>query len=144
MLNALIDGIVAAIQKTFGDDYPIYTDGVEQGLNEPCFSIRIVKPTITQFLGNRYFRTNLVAVHYFPKSYGDNTEMNIVIEKLFSTLEYIHVSGGLTRGTKPDLHVEDGVGIFTINYDFFVYKIENEDGENKEMMETLTVKGGSV
>lgn len=140
MLNALIDGIVAAIQETFGDDYPIYTDGVEQGLKEPCFSVRIVKPTITQFLGNRYFRTNLVAVHYFPASYGDNTEMNTVVEALFPALEYIRVSGALTRGTKPDFHVEDGVGIYTINYDFFVYKTETDE----ETMETLTVKGGSV
>lgn len=140
MLNALIDGIVAAIQETFGDDYPIYTDGVEQGLKEPCFSVRIVKPTITQFLGNRYFRTNLVAVHYFPASYGDNTEMNTVVEALFPALEYIHVSGALTRGTKPDFHVEDGVGIYTINYDFFVYRTETDE----ETMETLTVKGGSV
>lgn len=140
MLNALIDGIVAAIQETFGDDYPIYTDGVEQGLKEPCFSVRIVKPTIAQFLGNRYFRTNLAAVHYFPASYGDNTEMNTVVEALFSALEYIHVSGALTRGTKPDFHVEDGVGIYTINYDFFVYKTETDE----ETMETLTVKGGSV
>lgn len=140
MLNALIDGIVAAIQETFGDDYPIYTDGVEQGLKEPCFSVRIVKPTIKQFLGNRYFRTNLAAVHYFPASYGDNTEMNTVVEALFSALEYIHVSGTLTRGTKPDFHVEDGVGIYTINYDFFVYKTETDE----ETMETLTVKGGSV
>lgn len=138
MLNALIDGMIAALRTAFGDEIPIYTDTVEQGLTEPCFSVRIVKPNVEQFLGDRYFRSNLVAVHYFPQNYGDNEEMNHIMETLFSALELIEVDGALTRGTKPDVHVEDGVGIYTIHYDFFTYKV----GENApERMDGVEWKG---
>ncbi len=124
MLNALVDGIVAAIEAQYGDDYPIYREEVEQGLTEPCFSVRIIKPTIQPIIGDRFLRKNLVAVHYFPRKYGDYAEINNVFETLFSILEYIKVDGVLTRGSNPDPRIEDGVGIFLINFDFFVWRTE--------------------
>ena len=39
MINEIIDGISVAINTEFGDDYEIYTESIEQGLEEPCFSI---------------------------------------------------------------------------------------------------------
>ena len=140
MLNALIDGIVAAIEAQYGDDYPIYREEVEQGLTEPCFSVRIIKPTIEPIIGDRFLRKNLVAVHYFPRKYGDYKEINSVFETLFSILEYITVDGVLTRGTKPDPRVEDGVGIFLINFDFFVWRKET----GIETTGNLTLEGVNV
>ncbi len=49
MINKIVDGISKAINKEFGNNYEIYTDGVEQGLNEPCFSIVSLKPTNNLF-----------------------------------------------------------------------------------------------
>ena len=59
----------------FGDDYEIYTESVEQGLNEPCFSILCLNPTNEQFLGRRYFRKNQFCIHYFPKGEEKNKEI---------------------------------------------------------------------
>ena len=39
MINKIIDGISVAINSEFGDPYEIYTESIEQGLVEPCFSI---------------------------------------------------------------------------------------------------------
>ena len=139
MLNALVNGIVDAIDTEFGNGYPVFKKEVEQALVEPCFSVRIVNPTIQLIVGNRYLRKNLVAVHYFPQNYGDYEEINGVFERLFSILEYIKVSGKTTRGTNPDPRVEDGVGIFLIHYDFFVYKTE-VDGDTMEQLTIEDVK----
>lgn len=124
MLNKLVNGIVDAIQTQFGDEYPVYREEVEQKLTEPCFSVRIIKPIIQPMIEDRFLRKNLVAIHYFPRQYGDYAEINSVFETLFSILEYITVDGYFTRGTNADPRIEDGVGIFLINFDFFVYRTE--------------------
>ncbi|WP_334295846.1 phage tail terminator family protein, partial [Clostridioides difficile] len=39
MLNNIIDGISIKLDKSFGESYTIYSEDVEQGINEPCFFI---------------------------------------------------------------------------------------------------------
>ena len=50
ILNEIITGISEAIKAEFGEDYGVYTELVEQGLNEPCFSIVCVSPKSSRFL----------------------------------------------------------------------------------------------
>jgi len=48
MINNIITGISQKLDEEFnvnGDEYTIYTDGVEQGLKEPCFFIFSLKPS---------------------------------------------------------------------------------------------------
>lgn len=124
MINKIIDGISVAINTEFGDDYEIYTESIEQGLKEPCFSILCLKPTFEQFLGRRYLRTNQFCIHYFPKSNERQAECNAVIERLYECLENITVDGDLIRGTELHSEISDGVLSFFVNYDLFIYKIE--------------------
>ncbi len=140
MLNALVNGIVAAIEAQYGDAYPVYRDSVDQGLTEPCFSVRIINPVVQPMLKNRYLRKNLVAVHYFPRNYGDYSEINDVFETLFSILECIEVDGHSTRGTKMEPRIEDQVGIFMVHFDFFVYR----DPFGEEKFESLDLEGVDV
>ena len=136
MINEIIDGISVAINTEFGDDYEIYTESIEQGLKEPCFSILCLNPTVEQFLGKRYFRTNQFCVHYFPKSNERRSECNVVAERLYDCLEGITVSGDLIRGTSLHSEISDGVLSFFVNYDLFTYKHE----ETEEHMEILKQK----
>ena len=136
MINKIIDGICTAINAEFGAIYEIYTENIEQGLKEPCFSILCLNPTIEQFLGKRYFRTNQFCIHYFPKSSERRYECNQVAERLFECLEFITVNGDLKRGTSFHSEISDGVLSFFVNYDMFVYKHE----ETTEHMETLEHK----
>ena len=139
MINKIIDGISVAINSEFGDPYEIYTESVEQGLIEPCFSILCLNPTINQVLGKRYFRRNQFCIHYFPGSDEKQSECNAVNERLMNALEIITVDGDLCRGIDMHCEVSDGVLSFFVNYDMYVYK--KEDAE-QSTMETVSYKTG--
>lgn len=122
MINKIIDGISIALNTEFGDDYEIYTETVEQGLKEPCFSIICINPFTEQFLGKRYLKTNQFCIHYFPSSNEKKSECNSIIERLFDCLETITVDGDLIRGVSLHSEISDNVLNFFVNYDLFVYK----------------------
>ena len=133
MINKIIDGISIALNSCFGDDYEIYTESVKQGLKEPCFSIVCINPTIEQFLGTRYFRTNQFCVHFFPSSSDKRAECYSVMERLANALEIIEVEGEKVRGTKMNGEIDVDMLHFFVNYDMFVYKLK----EAVEPMETI-------
>lgn len=141
MINKIIDGISVAINSEFGDPYEIYTDSVEQGLNEPCFSILCLNPTIDQFLGKRYFRTNQFCIHYFPSSNEPRSECHTVFERLVKALEIITVDGDLCRGTDIHSEIVDGVLSFFVNYDMYVYKEKTAEDAMESVIHNTNVKG---
>jgi hypothetical protein len=141
MINEIIDGISVAINTEFGDDYEIYTETVEQGLEEPCFSILCINPSIEQFLGKRYFKTNQFCIHYFPGSKERRSECNSVIERLEDCLETITVGGDLIRGTSLHSEISDDVLSFFVNYDLFVYKPKEAEENMEEAEYNTDVKG---
>lgn len=134
MINKIIDGISVAINSEFGDTYEIYTESIEQGLIEPCFSILCLNPKIDQFLGKRYFRNNQFCIHYFPNSNEKRSECHAVIERLIGALEIITVDGDLCRGTNMHGEVVNNVLSFFVNYDMYVYK----EGTFESTMETVS------
>lgn len=134
MINRIIDAISISINTEFGDGYEIYTESLEQGLNEPCFSIFCLNPTNELYRGKRYYRTNQFCIQYFPKPDEPKAECNAVMERLYDCLELITVDNELTRGKRMKGEIVDGVLSFFINYDMFVYKVENQD-----VMEELEV-----
>lgn len=141
MINSIIDAISIALNSAFGEGYEIYTESVEQGLKEPCFSIFCLNPTNRLFRGERYFRQNMFCIQYFPSTDEKGAECNDVSESLFDCLEYISVEGNLTRGTKMHGELVDWVLNFFINYDMFVYKVK-ETTPMGELQKTNTgVKG---
>lgn len=142
MINKIIDGISISLNAEFGDDYKIYTESIEQGLKEPCFSIVCVNPTNELFRGKKYFRKNLFCIQYFPKAKGEDkrSECMDVLERMFDCLEVIKVGEDLQRGTSMHGEVVDQVLNFFVNYDMFVYKVESTDA--METMDlTSNVKG---
>lgn len=138
MINKIIDGISVAINSEFGDNYEIYTESVEQGLTEPCFSILCINPTNEHYLGKKYFRTNQFAIHYFPSSDETRNESFMVMGRLFDALEYITIDGDVMRGTGMRAEFVDDVLNFFINYNMFVYK----EAEAEPVMETVKQNTG--
>ncbi|MCD7819270.1 MAG: hypothetical protein LUH07_09510 [Lachnospiraceae bacterium] len=132
MINSIIEGISAALNMEFGDDYKIYVEKKEQGLKEPCFFILSINPTHKLFLGTkdgrkRYFKENSFCIHYFPSDkLNPRTEIHSVCEQLEDCLEWITVDGDLIRGTQIHYEIEDDVLLFFINYDLFTYKTQEE------------------
>lgn len=141
MVNKIIDGISNALFQEFGENYKIYTENIEQGLKKPCFVILCVNPKSKRFMGERYFRTNIFTVLYFPSTNEPMRECNSITEKLYQCLEYISIGDDLTHGTKMTCDVVDGVLNFLINYDMFVTKQESKSDPMNTLEGEKTVKG---
>lgn len=58
MLNNIIDGISVKLDKSFGEKYTIYSEDVEQGINEPCFFIVPLNPSKTPYPSGRELKKN--------------------------------------------------------------------------------------
>jgi hypothetical protein len=139
LTNEVLDGVIAAIADEF--DIPVYDEQVEQGLPEPSFAVRSIHPRQTLFLNRRYKRVELIEVTYFPPNdEGRKRNTNEVVEKLFSILEYIRAGTDTIRGTDMDAHIDDEnhVGVFTVNYRYFV---DSVDESEKPALTDLELKG---
>lgn len=141
MLNKIITGISQKLDEEFNteenQEYTIYTENVEQGLEEPCFFIFSLKPSNRQLAGNRYERKYPFDIHYFPKDEDNyNNEINEVAERLFTALEYITVDNNLVRGTSMNAEIVDNVLHFFIDFNMIVRK----EVEPIETMGSLTIK----
>lgn len=141
MINKIIDAISVSINSEFGNTHEIYTESVEQGLKEPCFSIFCINPTNDLFLGKRYFRQNQFCIQFFPSKVEPNAECNDVRDRLFNCLEYITVAGDVTRGTKMKGEFADGVLNFFLNYDMFVYRMAEAQTSMEDLSISTDAKG---
>lgn len=141
MINKIIDGIIATIRSEFKGDYDIYTESVEQGFEEPSFSILCLNPTVNQKLGQRYFRQNKFCINYFPKSTERRTECQAVAERLTWALELITVDGDLCRGTDIHSEIVDDVLSFFVNYDLFVIKNQPTEPNMESLSQKTETKG---
>lgn len=138
MINKIIKGISQKLDSEFNskdDKYTIYTESIEQGFDEPCFSIISLKPISTNLVGNRYKREYSFDIQYFPENEQSNNEINEVIERLFTSLEYIRVDGNLVKGTKINGEIVDNVLHFFINFNMIIKK----EIEIIDRMESLIV-----
>lgn len=139
MINSIIEAISINLDAEFG--YETHMEEIKQDLVEPCFFISCLNPTTELFLGKRYFRQNQFVIQYFPESEHKQWECNAVAERLVWLLEYITLDGDPVRGTAMKYEVIDGVLNFFVNYDCFVYRVE--ENTPMEVMESTTdVKEG--
>lgn len=134
MINSIIEAISATLNEEFGSGYKIHMEEIKQGLEEPCFFVSCLNPTCDLFLGKRYFRTNQFCIQYFPETDEKQRECNSVAERMYQCLEYITIfdEDKPLRGTKMKHEVVDGVLNFFVNYNCFVFKVDE-----KTAMETL-------
>lgn len=137
MLDDIVNGISIKLNDTFGDDYEIYSENVEQGLNEPCFFIKPLKASNKPFLGKRKQRTYPFDIAYFPKE--GNEEMMQASDKMLDCLEYITlVNGDVLRGSSLESEIVDGVLHVSVKYNVFLNDISRD-----EPMETVESKLGT-
>ena len=129
MIQSVIAGMVAAIRTEYDkSSYRIYTDSVEQGLKEPCFSIMCLKPSRERKLNRRYKDISSFMVQYFPKSYDEaQEECMTVCEALYDVLDVITVDGVRLQGTEMSGQVVDGVLQFQVNYIQMLMRTMAED-----------------
>ena len=137
MLNEIVNGIGLKLSKSF-NGIDIHKEELEQGFEEPCFFIDLLNPSEKQMIGNRYLRSYLFDIVYFPKK-KSSEEIFEVLDKLYSVLEYIGLDDGtLIRGIERNSREEDRILHFFITYEMFIYKLDEE----KPKMKKLDVNNG--
>lgn len=139
MINEILYGISQSIDKEFGETYRIYTETAEQGLEAPCFFIACTSPLTERFIGKRYKNQYAFCIQYFTESENRKLECNDITERLQDCLEYINVGGDLLYGSSMQSQYTEGILTFYVNYNFFTYKLKEED-RNKEFMNELELK----
>ena len=118
----------------------IYKAVIRQGISTPCFLITSLKPSNARFLGDRRKINTQFSIQYFVSedTLEPLQECNDVADRLMYALEMIKVDGNLIHGTNPDVNISDEVLTFTINYNFFGYKVTDKE----PAFENIDVKGG--
>lgn len=127
MINSIISGISVSIFEEFGEGYEIYTEKIEQGINEPCFLISSLSQSSKQFFSSRYKKDNLFSIQYFPSSNEIKAECNDVAERLNNCLEWINVNSNLIRGTNINSEMTDDVLHVSVTYNYFAVS-KTKDG----------------
>lgn len=139
MINKIVDGISNALNQEFGDEYEIYQNNVMQGLDEPCFFIAVLEPSKEQLLQNRFLQRNPFDVHYFPKRWDDNREMQEVAERMLDCLEWI-IPEEPIHGTEIRWQIEDGVLHFFVSYNVVRNRMIQKD-LMQEITQNITTEG---
>ena len=137
MENKIITGISQKLFETFGLDYKIYTENVEQFLNPPCFYVELLQSSMQQIVSRRYRLENLFDIHFFTNENEPKNDFRRVADILYDALEYIIVDNDLVRGLGMHYEIVDDVLHFFVSYNLILIKtIEPED-----KMETLKTRG---
>ncbi len=133
--NKILDGISLAIRGEW-PDRQIFSDEVQQGLKPGDFNIILITSSQKQIVGERYQRTPLFDVLYYPKK--GREECYEVADILSLLLNVISLpTGDLIRGTGLDFEVIDNVLHFYVRYTHYVRRTDPGDP-----METLEIKQG--
>jgi len=115
-------GLLKALAQAF-PDIDRYGEEIKQGLEAPCFFVKLFPVSQEREFGRRYKRFHSFDIHYFPKSETrPNEESHALAEQLYDQLEYIEVNNGLCRGTKMKHEIVDEVLHFFVTYDFHVLR----------------------
>ena len=128
MIQSIIDGIIKAIRTEYDRSFRIYTESVEQGLKEPCFSILCLNGSDEQNVGTRRNREHLFNITYFPSTDTPISECFNVMENLYDLLSVIEVDTSMLRGTRMNGEIVDGVLQFQVTYAFFLLIANTEEG----------------
>lgn len=139
MINKIVDGISNALNQEFGDEYEIYQNNVLQGVKEPCFFIAVLEPSKDQLLQNRFLQRNPFDVHYFPKRWDDNREMQEAAERMLDCLEWI-IPEEPIHGTEIRWQIEDGVLHFFVSYNVVRNRMIQKD-LMQEITQNITTEG---
>lgn len=139
MINKIVDGISNALNQEFGDEYEIYQNNVLQGVKEPCFFIAVLEPSKEQLLQNRFLQRNPFDVHYFPKRWDDNREMQEAAERMLDCLEWI-IPEEPIHGTEIRWQIEDGVLHFFVSYNVVRNRMIQKD-LMQEITQNITTEG---
>ena len=112
--QTIVDGITLTLRKAFPESQ-IFDDVIEQNLKPGAFNVIPVTFSQQQIVGERYRRTPLFDVLYYP-IFGREDCIKIA-DRLSILLNVIRLpSGDLVRGFGMEAEIIDGVLHFSVRY----------------------------
>lgn len=121
----ILDGITLALHENFPHQQ-IFDDEIPQGLQPGAFNVILVTASQQQVVGERYKRTPLFDVLYYPR-HGREDCLGVA-DILSLLLKIIPLPGGdLIRGTEMEFEIIDGVLHFYVRYTHYVRSAPNEE-----------------
>lgn len=118
-INDVRYAVHTALDTAFPDN-AIMGEEIKQGLNPPCFFVRLLEPSHDQELGRRFIRYHPFVVRYYAPE-RTNADMYDMAEKLTAALQWITVVDRPIRGTGMRFEIVDEVLHFFVNYKFHVW-----------------------
>ena len=142
MINDIIAGISKKLYATFGENYPVYVEDVEQYLQEPCFCITHVTTSQQRISTYRYITKNLFDILFFAADGQEKkNQMHTTANKLFDALEYIQAPVNDTlNGINMRYEIVDGVLHFFVNYDIVLIKKDDDNSKMEQKTVNVGVK----
>jgi len=130
-------GITKALFKEFGEEYSIYTESIEQGVNKPCF-----------FVLHNETKTKKLIMGKYIISYGFeidglfsdkiNGGINSISGRLIQAIKMIECEDGNINAEDIDFEIKDGTLKCYARYTISGRFVEDES----ELMENLDIKEG--
>lgn len=121
---AVLQPTIDKLQYIF-PDIPVYVNSVEQGLELPCFFVRIIETNLDPQMSNFYFLRNLISVTYMSDT-GDLYELENMRFKMLFGLKQIPTLKGV-EGYNLQAKIQGDNIIMFGNYDLFVEMVEEKE-----------------
>lgn len=123
-MNDIVTGISQKLDSEFGERYIIYSEGIKQDLEEPCFFIDVLTSNQEKQMRRAYKKTIDCDIHYFSdKEDNINSDCLEIAGKLYQALEYIEVYGQKYRALKMKHEVVDDVLHFMLQFNYNILEI---------------------
>lgn len=132
-ISAVRDAVNQELDAAF-PGVEIMGEEIKQGMQEPCFFVKLLEGEQVQELGQRYRRVHSFDIQYFGTG---NRSLHDVAEKLYDAMEYVSIGDQVFRGTGMRHEIVDGVLHFFVDYNFLVRR----PAEEFPKMQTLEQEG---
>jgi hypothetical protein len=110
--NAVRDAVVNTLHIAF-PNIRIFDERIKQGLNEPCFYVKVVDVAKMYKLNLQEYRTMLFDIHYFADTYEEAHNMG---ESLFNVFSDFDLNQSNLITSRQDYNIVDDVLHFFIEY----------------------------
>jgi hypothetical protein len=117
IITNIKDSVVKKL-KTLYPSYEVYDEIMKQGLNEPCFFVKIIEPNTNKEIGNRYKMNMMFDIHYFldENTVDMNEQYHAMAEILYENFElFPHITSGYLRGLNKRHDIQDNVLHFFVD-----------------------------
>lgn len=104
---------------------PIHTDRIPQGLQLPCFFVRIVKTNLDPQMGNFYFLRNLLSITYMSDTRNLHVLEDVRFKMLFALRQIPTLKG--VEGYNLQAEIQGSDIVLFGNYDLFVEMVEEKE-----------------